>query len=130
MVNPIFEDTKSARGDSGGISTNAFFVPRHTKKDKVEAAKAKNTSMPAGLFCVFHSSPTSFPDGRHTLAGCPDPKSLYYYSELKLARKASLYYREGDAVSVYNAAGGIVHVDELPETLYPRSAAVVNVVLN
>lgn len=79
---------------------------------------------------MFQSSPTSFPDGRRTLAGCPDPKSLYYYSELKLARKASLYYREGDAVSVYNAAGGIVHVDELPETLYPGSAAVANVVLN
>jgi len=69
-------------------------------------------------------------DPRRTLLDCPDPKQLYHFHELKVARKQSLLYREADAVAVYNADGAVVEVDDLPQTLYAGCAVVANVVLN
>ena len=129
MVNPIFDDAGVPRDDGAAIAMNAFFVPDATV-DKVEVAKSANkgvvfASLVHKLFLIHIIT-----DGRRTLVVCPDPKLLYHHADIKLERKMSIFYREAQDVCVYNTQGSLVDVDELPETLYPGSAVVANVVLN
>jgi hypothetical protein len=69
-------------------------------------------------------------NGRRALAVYPNPKLLYRRVDIKLQRKMSIFYREAQDVCVYNAQGSLADVDELPETLYPGSAAVAAAVAN
>lgn len=64
------------------------------------------------------------------MLSCPDPRQLYLYTDLKVACKMSLVYREAEAVGVYDAKGKPVNVDDLPETLYAGSAVIADVSLN
>lgn len=105
--------------------------------DKIDAVglAIESTSLSPfhGLPITCHSHVCAFPSdgpGCRTLEDCPDPKQLFYFTDIKVARKRTLFYREADAVGVYNAEGKIVEVDDLPEVLFPGSAVIANVFLN
>jgi len=69
-------------------------------------------------------------DATRTLIDCPDPRLFFDQADIKVAQKLSTIYREADAVQVFNDEGGLIKVDDLPESVYPGCAVLGSISLN